>query len=309
VGVLESNVVVDLGSKGVGGYEGNGSVVWEGRSGVYLEGNYVGSGIVVGRGVYEGIRRVERGRFPLVRYIGSSPAGAVDIVGVGTGPVLAVGTGFDNRGPVLVVDTGFDDTDLVGEVERQSDNTPLNPLFSVHSDTSYRNSLLAQDEVDRNHTQEQAYAAATATKSSAVHGMGVVDAVVGRNTATSATKSHFDVFRVWGNQEDGNMGTQRRVHNADSVVVDGRSLRGLAIVGGDGVQCARRRGNIPVKLTLRDDCCAVGRKPLTDGYYARQFLWTDDCYIEGMSLSTDEIRRLPAGGHVSLPLMDADHAT
>ena len=62
---LGSNVVADRGSKYVGAYEGNRSVVLEQRSGVYLEGNYVGSGIGVGRAgrvvVYEAICMVERG--------------------------------------------------------------------------------------------------------------------------------------------------------------------------------------------------------------------------------------------------------
>jgi len=61
---LGSNVVVGRGSKYAGAYEGNRSAGLE-QSGVYLEGSYVGSRIVVGQGervvVYEGIDTVERG--------------------------------------------------------------------------------------------------------------------------------------------------------------------------------------------------------------------------------------------------------
>jgi len=150
---------------------------------------------------------------------------------------------------------------------------------------------------------------AAATKSSAVRATVAVDAVLARNTAMSATTSHFDVCRVWGNQGDGNMDTQRPVHKVDSVIVDGRSLRGLAIVGGDGVPDSHRQGDMPVKQKWKDDCCGVGTILLTAGYCVRTSPWTDDCYVGEMSLWTDERHPLPAGRHGSLLWTAVDHAT
>ena len=105
------------------------------------------------------------------------------------------------------------------------------------------------------------------------------------------------------------MDTQPPVHKADRVIVNGRSLRGLVIVGGDGVPYSHRQGDMPVKQRWKHDCCGVGRILLTAGYCVRTSPWTDDCYVGEMSQWRDERHQLPAGRHESLPLTAVDHAT